>query len=62
MKFSVREKQDRALTLRVNNLEMIATQVKDLEIVDSNILLRTSCDGLDTIVAQIECHQFTVAH
>ena len=46
----------------VNHLEMIATEVKALEIVDCNILVRTPCDGLDTVVAQVECHQCTVAH
>ena len=46
----------------VNHLEMIATEVKALEIVDCNILVRNPCDGLDTVVAQVECHHFTVAH
>ena len=52
----------RTLTLRVNNLQMIAAQVKALQVVDCNVLLRTSCYGLDTVVAQIECHQFVVSH
>ena len=46
----------------VDHLEMIATEVEALEIVDCNILVRTPCDGLDTVVTQIECHQVTVAH
>ena len=48
--------------MRVNNLQMIAAQVKALQVVDCNVLLRTPCNGLDTVVAQIECHQFVVSH
>ena len=54
--------RSRTLTLRVNNLQMIAAQVKALQVVDCNVLLRTPCYGLDTVVAQIECHQFVVSH
>lgn len=35
--------KNRTLTLRVNNLQMIAAQVKALQVVDCNVLLRTSC-------------------
>ena len=46
----------------MNDLQMVAAQVKALQIVNCNVLLRTSCHGLDTVVAQIECHQFVVSH
>ena len=54
--------RSRTPTLRVNNLKVVAAQVKALQIVDCKVLLRTSCNGLDTVVAQVECHQFVVSY